>query len=170
MSASSFSPLLRFAALVLVAATVTSAFVSNTPVSPRMTASSDSQLGMGMFDFIKGAFENEAYENRRVTASHILVESPEEAAVVAKSIQAGETTFSDAARDFSTCPSSKDGGSLGTFEPGSMLPEFEAVVFDEEKSPIGEIVGPVQTKFGYHLVRVDKRFLNQDRSEGSGFF
>lgn len=128
-----------------------------------------------MFDFVQDAFKNEAYENRRVTASHILVDSEEEISVVQKSLAEVDadtvaTAFAEAARDFSTCPSANDGGSLGTFEPGSMLPEFETVVFDEEQAPVGQVVGPVKTKFGYHLVLVEKRFLNQDRSEGNSFF
>lgn len=126
------------------------------------------QVGMGMFDFLKGAFENEAYDDRRATASHILVETNDEALVVQKEI-AGGKAFAEAAREYSTCPSSAQGGSLGTFEPGTMVKEFDDVVFNAE-NPVGEVLGPVSTQFGYHLIMVEDRFENQVKTDGSGVF
>ena len=115
------------------------------------------------------AFGNEEYDDRRVEASHILIPTEEKASEIKALLEAGEQTFPDAARAFSTCPSSQSGGSLGAFEPGKMVKEFDAVCFDESV-PVGEVVGPIKTQFGYHLIRLDKRFTNQDRSEGSGVF
>jgi peptidyl-prolyl cis-trans isomerase C len=60
-------------------------------------------------------------------------------------LQEGTLKFTDAARQFSTCPSSSQGGSLGSFPPGRMVSEFDAVIFDPE-TPLGVVVGPIQTK------------------------
>jgi peptidyl-prolyl cis-trans isomerase C len=89
----------------------------------------------------------------RASARHILV-STEEACLELKSkIEAG-TDFADAAREHSSCPSGKQGGELGEFGPGQMVPEFDRVVFQEE---VGKVHGPVKTQFGYHLVEITRR-------------
>jgi peptidyl-prolyl cis-trans isomerase C len=69
-------------------------------------------------------------------------------------INSGEQTFENAAADHSQCPSGKQGGDLGSFGPGMMVPEFDKVVFNEE---VGVVHGPVQTQFGYHLVEITQR-------------
>jgi peptidyl-prolyl cis-trans isomerase C len=122
----------------------------------------------GMFDFILDGFKNETYDDRRASASHILVESQEECDSIKGEIAEG-LPFGEAASKYSTCPSGKSGGSLGSFEPGKMVKEFDDVVFDESV-PVGEVTGPVKTQFGYHLIVVKDRFVNQDRSEGSSVF
>jgi len=122
----------------------------------------------GMFDIFKGAFENEVYDDRRARASHILVATEAEAAEVRAKLDGG-TAFRDAASEYSTCPSAKSGGSLGTFEPGKMVPEFDAVVFDDAVA-VGAVAGPVKTDFGWHLILVEERFTNTLRSEGSSVF
>ena len=130
-------------------------------------------LDMGMFDFFKGAFENEKFDDRLATASHILVPTEEACLDPKAKIDAGEQSFADAAKTSSTCSSGKEGGSLGSFGPGTMVAEFDAVVFGNESnkaSALGELVGPIKTQFGYHLIRVDKRFKNTVRTDGSGFF
>ena len=86
-------------------------------------------------------------------ASHILVDSEEEAKKAAEEIAAGKA-FSDAAREYSTCPSKEKGGDLGYFGKGQMAPEFERAAFGAQA---GETVGPVQTQFGYHLIRVEDK-------------
>ena len=69
-------------------------------------------------------------------------------------IQNGEKTFEDAAKEFSSCPSSQRGGDLGQFGKGQMVKEFEDAAVDAE---IGKVVGPVKTQFGYHLIKVEKK-------------
>lgn len=76
--------------------------------------------------------------------------------MIIKMIASGESSFEDCARDFSTCPSNSKGGSLGSFAPGTMVPEFDKVIFDPE-SQIGELMGPVLTDFGFHVIVLDKR-------------
>ena len=62
-------------------------------------------------------------EGIKATARHILVKSPEEVDMVMEKLQDGEP-FASVAADFSTCPSSKQGGSLGSFSPGTMVGEW----------------------------------------------
>ena len=87
-----------------------------------------------------------------VHAKHILVAEETECLAVLESIKNGEKTFEEAAMDCSTCPSKAQGGDLGEFGRGQMVKEFEDAAFDAE---IGKIVGPVQTQFGYHLIKVE---------------
>ena len=84
-------------------------------------------------------------------ASHILVDSEEKALEIKEKIQSGAMSFEDAAREYSTCPSREQGGSLGDFGRGQMVPEFDEACFTME---IGELRGPVKTQFGYHLIYV----------------
>lgn len=87
-----------------------------------------------------------------VNASHILVETEEEALSLLAKINAGEISFEDAAKQFSTCPSGQRGGNLGDFGKGQMVPEFDKAVFSME---VGEISSaPVQTQFGFHLIKL----------------
>ena len=74
----------------------------------------------GMFDFIADAFKNEQFDDRRATARHILVKTLDECDGVMGEIAAG-LPFAEAASKYSTCPSAKSGGSLGSFEPGKMV-------------------------------------------------
>ena len=94
-------------------------------------------------------------EGIKATARHILVKSSEEANKVLEKLAEG-STFASLASEYSTCPSSARGGSLGSFSPGTMVKEFDSVIFDSSTN-LGEVVGPVQTQFGYHLIVVDKR-------------
>ncbi len=87
-----------------------------------------------------------------VNASHILVDTEERANEILAAIQAGDITFEDAAKAHSSCPSSAEGGSLGDFGRGQMVPEFDTACFEME---IGEIRGPVKTQFGYHIIRLN---------------
>lgn len=87
-----------------------------------------------------------------VNAKHILVDSEEKCNEILASITSGEKTFEDAAKEFSTCPSGQKGGDLGEFGKGQMVPEFEAAAFAAE---IGQVVGPVKTQFGCHLIKVE---------------
>ncbi|MBE5808665.1 MAG: peptidylprolyl isomerase, partial [Clostridiales bacterium] len=80
-----------------------------------------------------------------VTASHILVDSEEQANAIRKEIEEGMISFEDAARKYSSCPSAPQGGSLGEFGRGQMVPEFDQAVFAMEPGAISE---PVKTQFG----------------------
>ena len=86
-------------------------------------------------------------------ARHILVESEEDCASLKVQIEAG-ADFAKLAAQHSTCPSGEDGGELGEFGPGQMVPEFDRVVFSAE---VGVVQGPVRTQFGYHLIEITER-------------
>ncbi|WP_299661385.1 peptidylprolyl isomerase [uncultured Ruegeria sp.] len=87
-------------------------------------------------------------------ASHILVESEDEAKAIKAQLDEG-ADFAELAKVNSTGPSGPNGGALGWFGKGQMVPEFEGAVLGLEKGQISE---PVQTQFGWHLVSLnDKR-------------
>ena len=94
-----------------------------------------------------------------VNASHILVDSAELAGEIYAKITSGELTFEDAAAQYSSCPSKENGGSLGDFGKGQMVPEFDKAVFAMEVGEITET--PVQTQFGYHLIRLNAKNAGQ---------
>jgi len=114
---------------------------------------------MGLFDAFSKAFSNEEYaappEGVKATARHILVKNQDEIGFILNELGSG-TPFATVAKEYSTCPSSSQGGSLGSFAPGTMVKEFDDVIFDPE-TELNTVVGPVQTQFGYHLIVVDKR-------------
>lgn len=89
-----------------------------------------------------------------VSAKHILVTSEEKCNEILAAITSGEKAFEEAAQEFSTCPSGQRGGDLGTFGKGQMVPEFEQAAFAAE---IGQVVGPVKTQFGFHLIKVEAK-------------
>ncbi|UAB88739.1 peptidylprolyl isomerase [Ruegeria sp. SCSIO 43209] len=87
-------------------------------------------------------------------ASHILVESEDEAKAVKAQLEEG-ADFAELAKEKSTGPSGPNGGALGWFGKGQMVPEFEGAVLGLEK---GQVSDPVQTQFGWHVVTLnDKR-------------
>ena len=100
------------------------------------------------------AHKDEMTEGETVNASHILVDSEEKAAELLAAINAGEISFEDAAKENSSCPSSAQGGNLGDFGRGQMVPEFDQACFEMEE---GEVRGPVKTQFGFHLIRLNKK-------------
>ncbi|MCX6639878.1 MAG: peptidylprolyl isomerase [bacterium] len=66
--------------------------------------------------------------------------------------------FGDLAKQFSDDRTAENGGDLGFFERGRMVPEFDRAAFS---TPVGQVTGPVATKFGYHLIKVtDKKMEN----------
>eukprot|EP01063_Lacrimia_lanifica_P025787 TRINITY_DN3376_c0_g4_i1.p1 TRINITY_DN3376_c0_g4~~TRINITY_DN3376_c0_g4_i1.p1 ORF type:complete len:270 (+),score=160.35 TRINITY_DN3376_c0_g4_i1:65-874(+) len=89
-------------------------------------------------------------------AKHILMKKEEDLQKVLEQINAGEVEFDEAAKEHSTCPSGKKGGDLGSFSPGSMVKEFDGVVFGDF-TKLDEIYGPVETQFGFHLIKVYSR-------------
>ncbi len=89
----------------------------------------------------------------KASARHILVASEEECNKLKTQIEGGED-FAKVAEGHSECPSGKQGGGLGEFGPGQMVPEFDKVVFSAE---VGKVHGPVKTDFGYHLIEITSR-------------
>ena len=89
----------------------------------------------------------------KASARHILVATEDKCNELKNEITAG-ADFAEVAKNNSTCPSSREGGNLGEFGPGMMVPEFDEVVFS---APINEVQGPVKTQFGYHLLEVTSR-------------
>ena len=100
------------------------------------------------------ANENQFMAGETVHAKHILVDDEDKCQEILEKIIGEETTFEDAAKEFSTCPSKEKGGDLGAFGRGQMVKEFEDAAFAAE---IGHIVGPVKTQFGYHLIKVEDK-------------
>ncbi len=90
-----------------------------------------------------------------VNASHILVDTEDTAIKILEEIKAGKISFEDAAKEYSTCPSKENGGSLGDFTRGQMVPEFDAAAFSMEAGTISE--SPVKTQFGYHLIKLNSK-------------
>ena len=90
----------------------------------------------------------------KAKARHILVTSEDICNELKEQIKSGKATFAQVAAEFSECPSGRDGGDLGEFSEGQMVPEFDKVVFNDE---VGVVHGPVKTDFGYHLLEVTER-------------
>jgi peptidyl-prolyl cis-trans isomerase C len=91
---------------------------------------------------------------QEIRARHILVKTEDEAKKIAKEIEGG-ADFAEAAKKYSQDDAGEAGGDLGYFSPGQMLKEFEVVAF---ATPVGKVSAPVQTKHGWHLIKVeDKR-------------
>lgn len=90
----------------------------------------------------------------QASARHILVESKEVCQQLKDQIANGETTFEEAAQTYSQCPSGNQGGDLGTFAQGMMVPEFDTVVFNDE---LNVVHGPIETQFGWHLLETTSR-------------
>jgi len=106
--------------------------------------------------------EDRFVQPERVRASHILLtvnKDETDAARAEKKAEAqrilGElkkgTDFAEAARKYSGCPSKEQGGDLGYFERGRMVPEFETAAFGLKT---GQLSGVVETQFGYHIIKV----------------
>jgi len=90
---------------------------------------------------------------KKASARHILVSTEEKCNELKAKIEGGDD-FAVIAKEFSSCPSRQQGGDLGEFGPGMMVPEFDLVVFS---APLNEVQGPVKTQFGYHLLEVTSR-------------
>lgn len=93
------------------------------------------------------------YEESEVR--HILLESEEDAQAALARLEDGED-FSELATELSTGPSGPQGGVLGSQPRGSYVDPFEEAVWSDD-TVVGEVVGPVETEFGWHLIVVDGR-------------
>ncbi len=92
---------------------------------------------------------------REFNASHILVETREKAEDLIAELNGG-ADFAQLARDNSTGPSGPNGGQLGWFGAGMMVPPFEAAVMALE---VGAVSEPVQTQFGWHVITLNETRL-----------
>lgn len=91
---------------------------------------------------------------QEVRARHILVKTEDEAKKLAKDIEGG-ADFAEMAKKHSQDDGGEGGGDLGYFTAGQMVKQFEEAAFATEK---GKVSAPVQTKYGWHLIKVeDKR-------------
>ena len=104
--------------------------------------------------------KDEYAQGERVLAQHILI-SPDGDTQASKSearskIEAirervvGGKAFADEAAEHSMCPSGKEGGSLGWFSRGMMVPEFDAAAFTMN---VGDVSDIIETQFGYHIIQ-----------------
>ena len=96
-------------------------------------------------------FSTNIEKEREYNASHILVETETEAEEVLASIKNG-ADFSELAKTHSTGPSGAQGGNLGWFGQGAMVPTFENAII---KLKIDEISVPIQTQFGWHVIKLN---------------
>jgi peptidyl-prolyl cis-trans isomerase C len=85
----------------------------------------------------------------KLKAKHILVNHEYEAKDILKKLKEGKS-FEDLARDYSLCNSSTNGGDLGEFSKGMMVPEFEKALLAIKPD---ETSGVVRTQFGYHIIK-----------------
>jgi len=90
----------------------------------------------------------------QVLCQHILVKGSDDKSLdkikeIRERIVGGKSDFAAEAKEHSDCPSGQEGGSLGWFGPGMMVPEFDKVAFEMKK---GEVSGIVTTQFGYHII------------------
>ena len=102
-----------------------------------------------------------------IRARHILVKTEEEAKAIIKDLDAGKD-FVEIAKEKSTDPNKSEGGDLGYFAKGRMVPEFEAAAFALEKGAYSK--EPVKTQFGFHVIKVEDKRKQQppalDQVEG----
>lgn len=101
---------------------------------------------------------SDGFGGKEYNASHILLETKEDADSVKSQLDSG-ADFATLAREYSTGPSGPSGGSLGWFGTGAMVPEFEQAVVSLEE---GEVSAPVQTQFGWHVI-----ILNESRQSSA---
>lgn len=109
-------------------------------------------------DEVKARYEKEIAalpKQEEVRARHILVKTEEEAKQIITDLDAGKD-FIEIAKEKSTDPNKTEGGDLGYFTKGRMVPEFEEAAFALEKGAYTKT--PVKTQFGFHVIRLeDKR-------------
>ncbi|MFT6657347.1 peptidylprolyl isomerase [Maritalea sp.] len=114
------------------------------------------------FDQHRDKFSSETiYETRHILLAGAL-EDPVarrkgmvKAAQIIESIKKNPERFSEFAREFSQCPSAKEGGNLGQLTKGQTVPEFETVLFELEEGQMSPT--PVPTPFGYHIIQLDRK-------------
>jgi peptidyl-prolyl cis-trans isomerase C len=128
----------------------------------RMRALRDAYFENKVRDGVGEAAAKTIYEDRvksipvqqELRARHILVKTEDEAKKIAKEISGG-ADFAESAKKYSQDSGGEGGGDLGYFSRGQMVKAFEDAAFGLEK---GKVSAPVQSEFGWHLIKVeDKR-------------
>ena len=127
----------------------------------RLQALHDSYIGKAIEPTITDEMLRSAYDARvsglspekEIWARHILLETEEEAKAVIEELNAGGD-FIQLAKDKSTGPSGPQGGDLGFFGKGQMVPPFEEAAFSMSIGDHSQ--EPVQTQFGYHILKVEE--------------
>lgn len=109
----------------------------------------DSALQARYEEYVKTADPEPA-----IHARHILLKTEDEARAVLKELEEG-ADFAELAMQKSTGPSGPQGGDLGFFQKGQMVPEFEAAAFAMEPGDVSE--SPVKTQFGWHVIKIEGR-------------
>ncbi len=99
---------------------------------------------------------------KKIQARHILVAAKELAEEIKQKLDDGEE-FAKLAEQYSECPSKKRGGDLGWFGKGAMVRPFEVAAFSAQE---GDVVGPLKTEFGWHLVYIYEIKEDIDPDEG----
>jgi len=90
---------------------------------------------------------------QKARARHILVKTKDACEDLKARIDGG-ADFAELAKEYSQCPSGRQGGDLGEFGHGQMVKEFDDVVFTAD---LGRTHGPVKTQFGFHLIEITSR-------------
>ena len=106
-------------------------------------------------ELVNSAYQNLANEFKgslEYNASHILVKEESQAKSIRKDINDGKK-FEDLAKEYSIGPSGKNGGNLNWFDLSSMVPEFSTALMVLTE---GDVSQPVQTKFGWHVIKLNK--------------
>lgn len=93
-----------------------------------------------------------------IHARHILLKTEDEAKAVINDL-AGGADFAETAKKKSTGPSGPNGGDLGYFGKGQMVPEFEKAAFALNKGDVTD--APVKTQFGWHVIKVEDKRTQQ---------
>lgn len=110
--------------------------------------------GIGSDDEVRAAYDakyGDGFGENEFNASHILVEDEETANAIKAELDGG-ADFADTAKARSTGPSGPNGGELGWFTDGAMVPEFQMAV--NALKP-GEVSVPIQTQFGWHVIALN---------------
>ncbi|WP_224824315.1 peptidylprolyl isomerase [Cognatishimia sp. MH4019] len=154
----------------LVQQTVLSQQTADVPKSVELSLENErraAMAGVAINEFIADAVTDEMLQSlyeekyasvepeKEFNASHILVETEEEALALVTELEGG-ADFAELAKEKSTGPSGPGGGSLGWFGPGMMVKPFEDAVIGLED---GAISAPVQTQFGWHVIKLDESRL-----------
>ncbi len=115
-------------------------------------------------EVLRAAYEKQyadATPGKEYNAAHILVETEDEARAILSELEGG-ADFAALAREKSTGPSGPNGGDLGWFSEGMMVPAFEEAVLALDT---GGLSAPIETQFGWHVIR-----LNETRAKDAPTF